>query len=105
MKLEPDKFRIEEDSTIYIRNKTKDTKLGLQFQRKTGTITDESKHAIAIKDIKRKSQEVANRDIAKTPDRKLLNSRHYSPQRNSLERKLATLQDAEQCCNLELSNP
>ena len=56
IELEPDDFPKDEDSTIYISNKTKGTKLESQFQRKTSTITDESKHTITMKDKKGKSQ-------------------------------------------------
>ena len=65
LKLSPDEFPKDYDySTIFLRDRTKNTKLEGQLQKKSGTIVAESDHTVTM-ETKRGRQEISKRDIAK----------------------------------------
>ena len=90
----PDQFAKDDDSTIFPRDRTKNTKLEGQFKKKSGTVVAESDHTVRM-ETKRGRQVISKRDIAKKK------SASHSPKKNtkkgnshSLEKKIAALKDA-----------
>ena len=105
LQLSPDDFPKDDDSTVFLRDKTKNTKLESQFKKKKGTITNETKHTITM-DTNRGRQVISKRDVVKTKSAstspKKLTRRGNS---HSLERKIAALNDAEARSEMELNKP
>ena len=87
----------DDDSTIFLRDRTKNTKLESQFKKKRRTIAAESSHAITV-ETPRGRQTFSERNVAKPTTRK---GKSTSPKQKqpgdkySLERKLAALKEAE----------
>ena len=100
LQLSPEDFPKDDDSTILMRNKTRNTKLEGQFAKKKGQIVSESDHTIT-KATPRGRQVISKRDVAKLKKPK---SASHSPQTkqtkqqqgnsHSLERKIAALKEA-----------
>ena len=99
LQLSPEYFPKDDDSTILMRNKTRNTKLEGQFAKKKGQIS-ESEHTITMATPKGR-QVISKRDVAKLKKPK---SASHSPQTkqtkqqqgnsHSLERKIAALKEA-----------
>ena len=100
LQLSPEDFPKDDDSTILMRNKTRNTKLEGQFAKKKGQIVSESEHTITMA-TPRGRQVISKRDVAKLKKPK---SASHSPQTkqtkqqqgnsHSLERKIAALKEA-----------
>ena len=97
LQLSSEDFPKDDDSTILMRNKTRNTKLEGQFAKKKGQIVTESEHNITM-DTSRGRQVISKRDVAKLKKPK---SASHSPQSkqqqgnsHSLERKIAALKEA-----------
>ena len=99
LQLPPEDFPRDDDSAIFMRNKTRNTKLEGQLSKKKGNIVQETEHTITMS-TPRGRQIISKRDIAKTKKRK---SASHSPKTkqlqgnsHSLERKIAALKEAAQ---------
>ena len=65
-----DAFPKEEDSTIFVRNRTRGTKLDGTFDRKRGRIVGESSHTVTMQHPNESQPKVyAKRDVAKPPNK------------------------------------
>ena len=97
LQLSPEDFQKDTDSTILMRNRTKNTKLESHFKQRKGRIVSESDHTITM-DSKRGRQIISERDIAKETQKSISHSPKTTRQRGdskSLERKIAALKEAE----------
>ena len=97
LQLSPEDFPKDDDSTIIMRNKTRNTKLEGQFAKTKGQIVTESEHTITM-DTPRGRQVISKRDVAKLKKPK---SASHSPQTkqqqgnsHSSGRKIAALKEA-----------
>ena len=98
LQLSPEDFPKDNDPTILMRNKTKNTKLEGHFKQRKGRIVSESDHLITM-ETKRGRQTISKRDIAKEQPKSASYSPKTTRQRGdskSLERKIAALKEAEQ---------
>ena len=96
LQLSPEELPKNDDSTVFLRDRTKNTKLESQFKKKRGTIAAESSHTITI-ETPRGGQTYSKRDLAK-PTTKMENHPAQNKQprgKHSFERKLAALKEAE----------
>ena len=107
LQLSPDEFPKDGDSTIFLRDRTRNTKLESQFKRKRSTIAKETTHTITM-ETPRGRQVHAKRDVSKTTKQE---STSHSPQQKqkgckySLYWKIAALKDAKTRSEMELSKP
>ena len=95
-----DEFSKDDDSTFFLLNRTRNTKLERQFKKKQSTITAESSHTLTM-DAPRGCHVYAKRDVAKSTKQKLVTVHN----KNKVERKIAALEDAETRSHMELDKP
>ena len=97
LQLSPEDFPKDDDSTILMRNKTRNTKLEGQFAKKKGQIVTESEHTNTM-DTPRGRQVNSKRDVAKLKKPKSASHSPLAKQQqgksHSLERKIAALKEA-----------
>ena len=108
LQLSPEDFPKDDDSTIFLRDRTKNTKLEGQFKKRHGSIVAESNHTITLQN-NRGRQVISKRDIAKQKSTsyspKTRNQQNKGGNSHSLERKIAALKDAETREEMELNKP
>ena len=108
LQLTPEDFPKDDDSTIFLRDKTKNTKLEGQFKKRHGSIVAESSHTITLEN-ERGRQVIAKRDIAKqrsmSHNPKTKTQKTKGGNSHSLERKIAALKNAEEREEMELNKP
>ena len=108
LQLTPEDFPKDDDSTIFLRDKTKNTKLEGQFKKRHGNIMAESSHTITLEN-ERGRQVIAKRDIAKQRSKshnpKTKTQKTKGGNSHSLERKIAALKNAEEREEMELNKP
>ena len=103
--LSPDDFPKDDDSTVFLRDRTKNTQLESQFKKKKGIITKETAHTLPL-DTTRDRQVVSKREVAKAKTKSASTSLKKNTQKrnsHSLERKIAALNDAEARSEMELN--
>ena len=81
LQLSPEEFPKDDDSTIFLRDRTMNTKLEGQFKKKRGIIAAESSHIITI-EAPRGRQTYSKRDVAKPTTGK---GKSTSPKQNNQE--------------------
>ena len=64
LQLSPEEFPRDYDSTVFMRNKTRNTKLEGQFSKKKGNIVQETEHTVTMS-TPRGRQVISKRDIVK----------------------------------------
>ena len=99
LQLTPEDFPKDDDSTIFLRDRTKNTKLEGQFKKRQGNIVAESSHTITLEN-ERGRQVISKRDVTKQKSTsyspKTRNQKNKGRNSHSLERKIAALKDAEE---------
>ena len=105
VKLSPDEFPKDDDSTIFQRDQTTNTKLEGQFEKKSGPIVAESDHTVTM-ETKRERQVISKRHIAKKKSASHIQKTNTKIGiSHSLERKIAALKDADERSEMELNKP
>ena len=97
LQLSLDEFPKDDDYRIFLRDRTKITKLESQFKKKRETLAAESSHTITI-ETQRGRQTYSKRDVAKPTTRKGKSTSPKQKQpgdKDALERKFAALKEAE----------
>ena len=107
LELSPDEFPKDGDSTIFLRDRTRNSKLESHFKRKRSTIAKETAHTITM-ETPRGRQVYAKRDVSKTTKQE---GTSHSPQQKQkgckypLYWKIAAFKDAITRSEMELSKP
>ena len=104
--LQLEDFPRDDDSLVFIRDKTTGTKLESKFKKAPGKITEETNNTVTIEKSKTgKSQIYSKRDVAITKKQRKCKSASPTKRDKSLERKIAALKDYETRQEMELNQP